>query len=161
MRHAKAEQVGPSDLERELAAQGLADSLVAGTWLSEQGIVPQHALVSAAVRTRQTWDGVARGAGWDVVPTFDEGLYAAGPESALDLIRAVPDDVSTLIVIGHNPTMALLAALLDDGDGVAEAAQEMTQGFPTSAMAVFEHTGSWSDLDQQLARLVAFHVGRA
>ena len=61
MRHAKAEQVGPTDHERELAAQGLADSLVAGSWLSEQGIDPQHALVSAAVRTRQTWEGVARG----------------------------------------------------------------------------------------------------
>lgn len=153
--------MGQSDHERELSVQGQGDSVASGAWLREQGLVPDHALVSAAVRARQTWEGVARGAGLELKATFDNGLYAAGPESALDLIRTVPDDVSALIVIGHNPTMALLAALLDNGEGVAEAMEEMTLGFPTSAMAVFEHTGSWSELDQQAARLAAFHVGRA
>lgn len=125
------------------------------------GLVPDQALVSAATRARQTWAGVARGAGWDLEASYDEGLYAAGPESALDLVRGVPQEVATLVVVGHNPTMASLASLLDDGDGVVEATREMTMGFPTSATAVFEHRGDWADLDQQAGRLVAFHVGRS
>lgn len=162
MRHAKAEQAGATDFDRRLAERGEADAREAGVWLAAQGVDPDLALVSAAVRTHQTWDGVAEGAGWDDgVATFDESLYAAGPESALDLIRGVDDDVRTLVVIGHNPTMAYLAQLLDDGDGDEDASSEMATGYPTSAATVFELEGDWTDLDEAGARVVGFHVGRA
>ena len=61
MRHAKAEQGGPSDFERQLTDRGMADAAAAGTWLAERGVVPDHALVSAAVRTQQTWEALADG----------------------------------------------------------------------------------------------------
>jgi phosphohistidine phosphatase len=160
MRHAKAEQVGPTDMERELAQRGRDDSSAAGRWLAGQAISPDHVLVSAATRTRQTWQSVAGAAGWDAEATFDRGLYAAGPETALDLMRSAPDDATTLVLVGHNPTVAYLAQMLDDGDGDDDAAQQMTMGYPTSALAVFEYDGAWADLDQGCARLVAFHVGR-
>ena len=44
-------------------------------------------------------------------------------------------------MIGHNPTMAYLAQMLDDGDGDAEAAAGMNEGFPTGALAVFAVDG--------------------
>ena len=160
VRHSKAEQVGPTDAERELAPRGYDDATDAGTWLAGQGIVPDHALVSAATRTRQTWDALAGAAGWDVEATFDRGLYSAGPETALDLMREAPDSARTLVVVGHNPTIAYLAQLLDDGGGDPEAGNEMTLGYPPSGMAVFEYDGDWAELDQESAHLVAFHVGR-
>ena len=51
------------------------------------------------------------------------------------------DDVGTLVVIGHNPTIGLLAQLLDDGDGRrrADAVDRLFTGYPTSAVAVFEY----------------------
>ena len=64
MRHAKAEQVGPSDFERALSGRGVADAVAGGGWLAELGISPDLALVSAALRTRQTWEAVADGASW-------------------------------------------------------------------------------------------------
>ena len=54
-------------------------------------------------------------------------------------------------MVGHNPTMASLAALLDDGDGDEEAGNEMALGFPTSAVAVFAYDGDWADLDEASA----------
>lgn len=161
MRHAKAEQVGRSDLERPLAERGLADAAAAGRWLAGQGFAPDQVLVSAATRTRQTWAAVAAGAGWAPPASFDEGLYAAGPETALDLIRAVPEQTGTLLVIGHNPTVAQLAQMLDDGGGDAGAMQQMTLGFPTNALAVLRHDDEWASLDVATARLTAFHVARA
>jgi phosphohistidine phosphatase len=157
MRHAKAEQDGPTDFERPLAARGRREAEAAGAWLSGQRFAPEHALVSAALRTRETWDAVANGAGWDLEPELDRGLYAAGPESALDLVRQVGDDVARLLVIGHNPTIATLAQLLDDGEGDPELAADMLRGYPTSAIAVFEHDGAWSALGEGTARLVGFH----
>ena len=159
MRHAKAEQLGRTDADRELAPRGRRDAAAAGAWLAEKGLVPDHALVSASTRTRQTWEAVADAAAWDVEPTFDHGLYAAGPESALDLIRLVPADARTVLVIGHNPTMGQLAQTLEDGEGDDEAGNRMALGFPTSAVAVFEYDGAWSDLEATGARLVAFYGG--
>jgi phosphohistidine phosphatase len=161
MRHAKAEQDGPTDFERPLAERGRRDAVAAGEWLSAQGFAPSHALVSAALRTQQTWESVCSGAGWSLSADLDRGLYAAGPETALDLVRLVPAEVSSLLVIGHNPTVAVLAQVLDDGTGDAGVAAEMAGGFPTSAVAVFSHHGAWADLGEGTARLEAFHVGRA
>jgi phosphohistidine phosphatase len=160
MRHAKAEQSGPTDYERELSDRGVVDATEAGQWLANRGVEPDQALVSAAVRTEQTWEAVDQGGGWDLEATLDEVLYEAGTETALDLVRDTDDHVRTLVVVGHNPTMASLAALLDDGAGDDEAGNEMALGFPTSALVVFSYDGDWSDLDEASASVVAFHVGR-
>lgn len=161
MRHAKAEQQGPTDFDRPLAERGHRDAAELGSWLDREGFEADHAIVSAALRTRETWTSVAAAADWELDPEVDRGLYAAGPDTALDLVREVDDDVRRLLVIGHNPTIAVLAQLLDDGDGDPELAEEMLGGYPTGAVAVFEHSGSWADLAEGTARLVGFHVGRA
>lgn len=160
MRHAKAEQSATTDFDRQLTDRGTADATDAGSWLTDRGYVPDHALVSAAVRTQQTWDALVDGGGWDVDPDIDEALYDAGPESALDLIRALPDHLNSVIVVGHNPAMGSLAQLLDDGEGDEDAGNEMATGFPTSAVAVFSFDGDWRELAEASASVVAFHVGR-
>ncbi len=163
MRHAKAEATAPSDHERSLASRGRADAEAAGRWLAEQGITPDLALVSDAVRTRQTWAQLAGGAGWDEsLADFSDALYAAGADSAFDLLRETDDGVTTLVVIGHNPTMAYVAELVDDGEGDDDATTGMvTRGFPTSALAVFSVDGPWSALGPGTGRLEAFHAGGA
>jgi phosphohistidine phosphatase len=161
MRHAKAEQTGATDFERRLAERGHADAAEAGRWLAAQGLEPELALVSAAVRTQETWEALAEGAGWDLDPELDEGLYSAGTQTALDLVRDVDEGITSVIVVGHNPTMASLVAILDDGEGDDEAGNALALGFPTSAVTVFEYDGDWKDLDEASASVVAFHVGRA
>jgi len=158
MRHAKAEGYDRPDFERALADRGVRDSEAAGHWFAELGLTPDGALVSAAARTRETWDGVAAAADWSLEPTYSEPLYGAGPESALDLIRSTAPSVTCLVVIGHNPTVAYLASVLDDG--ISDLSNEMALGYPTSAVAVFDLAGEWADLDEGACTLVAFHVPR-
>jgi phosphohistidine phosphatase len=160
IRHAKAEQSGPSDFERQLTDRGAVDATEAGQWLANRGVEPDHALVSSAVRAQQTWEAVNEGGGWDLEGSFDDALYEAGTESALDLVRETDEAVRTLVVVGHNPTMASLATLLDDGNGDDEAGNEVAVGFPTSAVAVLTYDGDWADLDEASASVVAYHVGR-
>jgi len=161
MRHAKAEPGGETDALRELAQRGWEDALEAGRWLADSGRTPDAVLVSSAARARSTWLAVAEGGSFEVDATYSESLYTASPETALDLVRETPDEVAALLVVGHNPTMAYLAQLLDDGEGDERAGREMATGFPTSAVAVFTVPGSWVDLELASARLAAFHVGRA
>ena len=86
MRHAKAEQHGPTDFDRPLADRGHRDAAAVGVWLAREGFEPDHALVSAALRARETWVAVAAAADWDLDAEIDRGLYAAGPDTALDLV---------------------------------------------------------------------------
>jgi len=161
LRHGKAEPGGETDAQRELAQRGWDDALEAGRWLADSGVVPDAALVSSARRTRSTWLALVEGGSFEAEATYSDSLYTAGPETALDLVRETSEDADTLVVVGHNPTMAYLAQLLDDGSGDEAAGREMATGFPTSALAVFAVPGLWSELDLASASLVAFHVGRA
>ncbi|GAA1479386.1 histidine phosphatase family protein [Nocardioides aestuarii] len=162
VRHAAAEQGAATDAERTLTDGGRDDARTAGEWLAAEGLVVDHALVSAALRAQETWASLAAGAAADLEPDVSRLLYSAEPETVLDLLREVPTESSCVVVVGHNPTMAYLANLLDDGEGDEAAATELTtRGFPTCSLAVFAYDGEWADLDVTSATLRAFHVGRA
>ena len=64
------------------------------------------------------------------------------------------------MVIGHNPTVEMVAQLVDDGDGPDDVAESLAVGYPTSAVTIFEVDGPWADVAQMTARARAFHVGR-
>lgn len=162
VRHAEAEQGAPTDAERALTPGGHDDARTAGEWLAAEGLAVDHALVSAALRARETWAALAAGASTEVEADVSQLLYSAEPETVLDLLREVPADAACVVVVGHNPTMAYLANLLDDGEGDDAAATELTtRGFPTCSLAVFAYDAEWADLDVTSATLQAFHVGRA
>ncbi len=162
VRHAKAEPTAPTDHERDLTAGGRGDAEEAGRWLAGQDVAADAALVSDALRAHETWLHLSLGAGWTLEPELSPALYAAGPDAALDMVRETAPDVGTLLVVGHNPTMAYLAEMLDDSEGDDDATTSMlVRGFPPAALVVLELTGGWADLAPGTARLVAFHVGGA
>jgi phosphohistidine phosphatase len=157
IRHARAGQTGATDAERPLTEEGAQHAAEVGAWLAERDLRADHALVSSAQRAVETWEALARGAGWDVAPDVARALYTAEPETALDLVREV-GDATTLALVGHNPTVGSMAQLLDDGEGDADAGNGLaTSGFPPGAVAVFEHDGEWADLAWGSGRLVAYH----
>ncbi|TWG94706.1 phosphohistidine phosphatase [Nocardioides sp. J9] len=160
IRHAKAEPWAPSDVDRVLEERGRVEARMLGEWLAGQGVVPDAAFVSYAARTRETWAAVAGGAGWTLEPAYDGGLYGTDEEGVLDLVRGVPDDTGTVVVVGHNPTMGMVVQLLDDGEG--EASESIALGtFPTSTAAVFDVGVAWAQIGAMQARLRHFHVARA
>ena len=63
MRHAKAEPYASTDLARRLTERGRQQAAAAGARLRELGLVPEHAVVSTAERTRMTWDEIAAATG--------------------------------------------------------------------------------------------------
>ncbi len=157
VRHAQAVGFAATDHDRELTEAGRAEARSLGGRLAADGLAPDRAFVSGALRARSTWEEVRRSAGWDVEPDTSEAWYGVSPEAALDLIRLVPDGTGTLLVLGHNPTIASLASLLDDGEGDADAGARMVMGFPPAAAAVFEVGVPWADLGPASASVRAFH----
>lgn len=160
VRHAKAEAWGEDDHARLLTEKGRTDAAAAGRWLAESGFTPDRALVSSATRTRETWSLMSEAAGWELAPVIEPALFAASPDTALDLLRESPVDALAVMVVGHNPTIAYLAQLLDDGSGDEAAGAAMVGGYPPCAMTVFDVADDWADLEIASASLRAFHSGR-
>ena len=159
VRHAKAEPVG-EDHERRLTERGHRDAAEAGAWLAAQGIVPTHAMVSSAARAKATWESLAEGAGGSAVASYEDGLYSAGPDAALEVLRTAEPEATVLVFVGHNPTAAYLAHMLSDGTPDPDAFRAMSEGFPAAALAVFEVHVDWADLSEGSASVTHFHVGK-
>ena len=133
MRHAKAEAVAASDFLRRLTLRGLRDAADAGRWARATGVLPDHAFVSTAARAHETWESFAAAADVEVEPDLDSALYSAGPDSAIEVLRSAPADAATVMIVGHNPTMAHVVHLLDDGGADTEAFAGITTPAPPLA----------------------------
>jgi phosphohistidine phosphatase len=101
-------------------------------------LIPDLVLVSAAVRTLQTW-AEASPALPDAKVQVRQDLYNSAPEQ----IRAVAEaahEAQTVMVIAHNPGVGALAYELAATATLADVAaiKDLAQGFPTAGAAAFE-----------------------
>ncbi|MEV5242670.1 histidine phosphatase family protein [Streptomyces cinnamoneus] len=161
LRHAKAEWADVDDHERPLADRGRKDAPVAGRWLAGSGITADLALCSTSARTRETWKLVVPELPERPRTVYEDRMYEASLGELIALLNEVSDEVSDVVLIGHNPGMHALAdALAGESDG--DLLPRMNRsGFPTSAIAVVAFTGSWKSVEHGVGRLVAFWAPHA
>ncbi|MEV8372250.1 histidine phosphatase family protein [Kribbella sp. NPDC056861] len=160
LRHAKA--VPPEsmpDLERPLADRGRADAAAAGRYLVAQGIEAELVLCSPSIRTRETWQYAAEAGAIATDIWYDRRIYSAGTDELLEVIRDVPAEVRTVVMVGHAPGIPWLADELAL-DGTSPNRIELTQKYPTSGLAVLHHTARWTDLAVDDADLVEYVIPR-
>ena len=158
LRHAKSSWADASlaDFDRPLAARGLATAPRIGREMAERGWLLDRALVSSAMRTRQTWALVS--AEWPRQPEhlFSPALYGASAEQLFAEIALTPDRIGSLLLIGHNPGLEDFARQLAGDASDARALARLRQKFPTAALARFKLDGTWADLGSGTAVLSHF-----
>ena len=145
LRHSKsAYPEGTADFDRPLAPRGLRDAVTLGTWIRDQGLLPDLAVCSAAARARQTWDVVSDQLVWadedGGMVRYDPRLYQADPGDLIGIIQEAPPEVVTLALVGHNPAVADLVHILTGPGGQAG---DTGLSFPTSALAVMGVRRGW------------------
>jgi phosphohistidine phosphatase len=148
LRHAKAERAVPGmrDYDRPLAERGRQDASKAGAYLAQHGLAPDHALVSGAKRTRETWALVAAAMSPTPFVKYDERLYDARAEAILQVIREAPVEAHSVCVVGHNPGLHQLCLLMVGG-GSGETRDSLAEGLPTSGLVVIDlKAGTWDKL---------------
>lgn len=139
MRHATAERDAATgrDRDRPLSADGREDAVLMGRALAERGLRPDRALVSAATRTRQTWDAVHDALG-DVEVRVEDAMYNAPADTLRRFVETSEDEAGCLIVVAHNPGVHMLAVeYLIESAASPSVLDRMSGGFPTGAAAVF------------------------
>jgi phosphohistidine phosphatase len=155
LRHAKSErsQPGSRDQDRVLADRGRADAPKLGAYMVRHALKPDLVVVSTAARTRETWALVAAAFDQSPVVNFEDRLYEASAEAILQVIKETDPKIGTLLVVGHNPGLQELAAMLVAA-GDVEARQRLKENFPTAALAVINFAlGDWSRVHLHAGRL--------
>jgi phosphohistidine phosphatase len=155
-RHAKAAQplAGQRDFDRPLTGRGRNDAAAIGKILAGQGI--DLALVSAACRTRETWEIAGR----DLVPppsvSVEPELYLCSSAKLVTRLRKLPANIQNIIAVGHNPCTQEVALWLARNSDKHVAAQ-IRDNFPTAALAIFDLDGAgWDRLGPEHATLRRF-----
>lgn len=109
-RHAEAEDLRDdiSDRERQLTPKGRKQAIRMGRWLEQRLPEKTHVLASPARRALQTADGL--GHPYQVVESL-------APEQGLEPLwhAIVACGGASVLVVGHQPTLGLLAAWLMSG----------------------------------------------
>lgn len=159
VRHAKAVEPGSvEDHERPLTERGTADAQEIGRGLKERGLKPDFAWCSTAMRTRQTWASAVETLRTGGLVDHDHRIYDAAPGTLVDVLRETPDDVSTVVLIGHAPGVPGVAAALTEGSG---AGVDFQAHFRTAGVAVLGTDIAWADLAPGVCDLVDHFVARA
>jgi len=149
LRHAHAEpaSTGQADLDRPLSPTGLAEAERAGKWLEENKLVPDCVICSPSRRTRETLETVLGKTGY-VEQKLEDRVYDATPGT----LAALVDDhheVDRLLVVGHNPGLEQLVALMTDGR------TGEYRGMPPGGIAVLKFDKA-SSIEPGVAELTAF-----
>ncbi len=108
-RHAEAES-GEPDLGRRLTAKGLQQADRMAAWLDQHLSATTRVLVSPADRAQQTALALKRK--FRVVPELAPGASPAAVLAA----AGWPDAHEPVLVVGHQPTLGEVAALLLSGE---------------------------------------------
>ncbi|MGH7008726.1 MAG: SixA phosphatase family protein, partial [Stellaceae bacterium] len=96
-------QHADGDRARGLSDAGRDSARTMAAAAAERHLTPSLVLCSDAVRTRETLDIVlpALKPAPDIV--YEEALYLADAKQLLQRLRRVPDDVRSVMLVGHNP----------------------------------------------------------
>ena len=158
LRHAKSgwDDAVQRDFDRPLNPKGRRAAALVGRHLKREGFGFDQVVASPALRVQQTLDEVASGYGRTIVPAWDRRIYLASAATLLDVVRDLPDEAPTALLVGHNPGLEDLVLLLvpDAAPGLRDAVEEK---YPTASVAELHlPIDHWRDVAEGGARLNRF-----
>ena len=149
LRHAHAEAAvhGQDDMDRPLSRQGQAEAEAAGRWLKEHGYAPDRVVYSPARRTRETVEQVLSVLGY-LEQKAEPRIFDATPGTLMQ-VADEQKELGRVLLVGHNPGLEQLAALLSSGQSGE------FRGMPAGGVAVLKMPVN-ADLEPGVAELAAF-----
>jgi phosphohistidine phosphatase len=157
LRHAKAAPHDPArDRERPLIARGRSDASRLGRYIASEQFGVEAAVHSGVKRAKETLAAVIAELPKKPPVSVEPSLYEQPTASVVKALRALPDENHTLLIVGHNPSMAGVAHYLA-GEGEESALERMAAKFPTSGLAVVDFDiAHWTDIRRGEGRLFSF-----
>lgn len=158
LRHAKAEpgSAALKDEDRPLSARGREACKIIGRYMRQKQYVPQLILCSSSTRTRETMERVVEHAEFAAPHTLEKKLYLATTGEMLAVLQAMQDEFDAVLLIGHNPGMHHLAAVLASAEHT-KLREKLEIKYPTGALAVLGFgVDHWKAISPDLGELKDF-----
>ena len=148
LRHAEAQSAtaGDNDHHRPLSDHGTQEARAAGRWLAAHGSRPDRVLCSPAERASATAKLALAALGETPPLQLADEIYDATPGELLALLDQ-HGDAGSVMLVGHNPGIERLVALLVEGRS------DEFRGMPPGGLAVLHLDDT---LEPGHARLDAF-----
>ena len=151
MRHAKSSWDFPelSDHDRPLNKRGRLDAPLMGQQLLSRDISPDLILTSSAVRALTTASLVAKELDYDREKLqVSDNIYKAGRSELIKIIQHLPDEIDSLLLVGHNPVISEMANKLSP---------EAVADLPTAGIVALEFScNSWLDVNGEKSKLLFY-----
>ncbi len=114
IRHAKSswDQAGLADIDRPLNERGKMTAPIMADIIASKGLTPDLIITSPAKRARQTAKRFRKK--YNIKKEdmqVEPSIYGGDEHHVLEILRKLPDSLSTVFLFGHNPTMNYLAAM--------------------------------------------------
>src|SRR5262245_59678675 len=105
LRHAKSSWATPglADFDRPLNTRGRRAARLLSRFFEDPGLRPALVLSSDAHRTRETLELIHGALASRVTIHLEPRLYLADPSTLLECLKKIPNDVPSVLMIGHNP----------------------------------------------------------
>jgi len=147
LRHAKSSwaDAGIADFDRPLNEVGRKEAPFMGRLMGQSALEPDLILSSPARRARDTAEMLKEAAQWDLEIRFNDSIYEASPQTLSRVVAALPEEITTVMVVGHNPGIEGFIYLLT-GTLVP---------MPTAALAVIDlRAERWRAIGPSIGRLI-------
>ncbi len=144
MRHAKSSWKDPylKDRDRPLNEIGKKEIPVMSELFVEQELLPEVILSSSAARARQTVEMLVEASGFQGEVQYLDSFYMAECQQYLDAIKALPNKLERVMIVGHNPGL----------EGLLQILSGQLKSLPTAAIAYISlPIQSWRDLGDGVA----------
>jgi len=154
-RHAKSSWKDGTlaDIDRPLNKRGRQNAPETGRKLRKRGVQPDLVVSSPARRALDTAKLLARECGISEKNILVvASVYDSYPAKLLQLIQGFADRCDTVLIVGHNPELTILANILGDLS---------IDNVPTSGIVALDFAvNSWSEVDEGGATLSFFDYPR-
>ena len=157
LRHAKSEWSDDTvtDHDRPISVDALSSLSSVVAHMVHNKLKPDLVLCSTALRARQTLETLK--SEWsDLNIKYEESLYIAQVDAAYEVLR-VSGNASTVLLVGHNPTIEHLLLLTVDRDSQTNQYiyHEASIKYPTGTLAEISlNIDQWSNLGKNSGELI-------
>lgn len=144
VRHAKSsrENAYIPDHYRKLIPEGEERTIKIAKYLRTKFVNPELIITSSAIRAQETAKLIAKELHFPLDQIeINETFYKADKEDIMETLEVLPDEVISVMIVGHNPTFTnLVNSFL--------APEEQISKLPTSAVAAFRFkTYHWEEIE--------------
>lgn len=152
VRHAKSVPYGyDDDFRRDLTERGVEDAVKISSRLKEMGVAADLVIASPATRTMHTAAIFCENLEYDRAKIRqEEDLYEGiTTQYLIDFLQELPENVQTVFIFGHNPTVYYL---------VYNLVKYFNSDMPTcSTVALDFQVEKWKDISARVGQM-AFQI---